>query len=797
MLVGEHPLRERGVALLMTALHRCGDVDAALAAYDQHRRLLADRLGLDPSAALTRLHAGVLRRESGDAPLGVPPAADAKPAAGVRAPGAPRLHGREAHLAGLRELLTRHRLVTVVGPGGVGKTSLAAHAAAATPHWWVDLASLTAPALVPGALAEALGVEVFPGGGLDEALHRRLQGAAGLLVLDNCEHLLDGCAAAVEDVLAHGPGLRVLATSRERIGLPAEQVLPLPPLQLPAATPEPGGGAPGAATGSGDASGAPAVALFWERARAVAPDLERTAAADELVHDLVRRLDGLPLAIELAAGRVDAITLDDLRARLEARPELLRTRSRRHRTRQRTLTATVAWSYDLLGPAERRAFRWLATFVGAFDLPMAEALLGDDAVELVTGLAERSLLVRPAASGPGRYRMLQPLRACATGLGDEEDAAAAHRAHARCVAGAVARAASAYLGSEERAAGQALDRLARDAIAAVHWAVREGEAELAAALVGDLRQWAYLRLRNEVLALSFDVLSLGPPAATARVHAAAAAWFWRAGRTEESRVHGAAALAVAAPGSHDELVALDALGDVALAVGDHDEAARLLRRALEASAADERWRDAAFAAMGLALAGTYAGSPDDEVLVRSRVCAERSGNPSALAFSWFAEGEALADREPEAALRALHRATAIAEEVDNRIVVGLSLTVATAVRARTGALTPDTVDRCVAAVEHWRAAGNERLSLTCLRNLAPLLDRFGAARALVELVAATRPEDAAGAEAARLEDALARARAELGEEAWAAAVAAGSGRSTQRAGEVLVAELRALAAEWA
>lgn len=783
VLVGDHPLRERGVALLMTALHRCGDVDAALAAYEEHRRLLADQLGLDPSPALGALHAEVLRRESGDASLGVPDAVS--PESGIRAPVAPHLYGREPHLAGLRRMLERHRLVTVVGPGGVGKTSLAASAAAGEVHWWADLASLTDPGLVPRALAEALGVAEFPGGTLEEALRRWLHTAAGVLVVDNCEHLLAAAAAAVEEVCTHGPGVRVLATSRERLGLSVEQVLPLPPLELPGAADEPGH--------ARSIEESPAVELFWERARSVAPDLGHTPQTDALVADLVRRLDGLPLAIELAAGRVGTLTLTDLLARLETQPSLLRTRSSRQGERQRTLAATVTWSYELLEPEEQRAFRWLSFFVGVFDLDMAEALLGPDAVDLVSTLAERHLLVPPEATGPGRYRMLETLRSCAAVLCDAEERRSARRAHARCVATAAGRAAAAFEGPDEREAGHALDRLARDASSALAWAVEDADAPLATGLVASLRQWAYLGLRNEVLVLAFEVLALGPSAATASVHAAASAWFWRAGWTEEAREHAEAALAHAEPGSHEELVARDALADVAMALGNHDEAAALLRPAFDAAVADGRWRDASFAAMGVALATTYAGRPADEAVRQSREAAERSGNPSALAFSWFAEGEALAERDPEAALRALRRATTIATDLDNRIVVGISLTVATAVRARTGPLDGETVGRCMAAVEHWLASGNENLFLTCLRNLTPLLDRFGASRALVELVAATGAEDASGPDAARLGESLARARAELGEEAWAAALAAGRSRSTDEAGAVLVSELRELA----
>ena len=198
-------------------------------------------------------------------------------------------------------------------------------------------------------VATALGVEVFPGGSAEAALHRRLETATGLLVLDNCEHVLATVGDLTTGIAAFGAGVRVLATSRERLGLQVEQVYPLAPLRLPGA-------------GAADAD-VPSVALFLERARASAPDLEATPDVVRDVAELVRRLDGLPLAIELAASRVGVVSLATLRDRLDDRLDLLRSHHRRGPARHQTLVDTIDWSYDLLDEDHRRALRWLSVFV--------------------------------------------------------------------------------------------------------------------------------------------------------------------------------------------------------------------------------------------------------------------------------------------------------------------------------------------------------------------------------------------------------------------------------------------------
>ncbi|MFC8046869.1 BTAD domain-containing putative transcriptional regulator [Nocardia sp. NPDC057353] len=843
-LVSAAPLRERRVRLLIEALAP-GDQVGALRVFDEYRRALAEELGLDPSPALVELHGRVLRREpvgadaipmaavsvsagevgadpvAAAAAAPVPVGADVVPVvaaavpqvasvaraaaasgstAGVSAETAPgradaargpalrRLIGRDAQLSALNTLLELHRAITVVGPGGVGKTSLTAVAAAAHRHWWADLAAVTTAEAVARTVADAVGVEVRPGAVFETALRHRLAELDGLLVLDNCEHLLTASAALAELALGSSPRLRVLATSRQRLGIAAEQVYPLPPLQLP----------------DPDSAAAPAVTLFVERATAAAPEFAACRddpAVRRTVAALVRRLDGLPLAIELAAGRLGALTLDDLAAHLTHRLDLLRGGSPLAARRQHTLAATIAWSCDLLDPDEARAFRLFAVFAGEFDLDAAAGVLAAadaraaadppdrHAAELVACLAERSLLVRPRPTGPGRYRMLETLRTFARTDGSAAELTAARRAHAAWLVTAVEHADIGLRGPDEPRWSLRLDELVPDAAVAFRWALT-AQPETACRIVTAYRHWSYLRLRADILGWALDI---DEPHASSGAHAAATLHHWLVGNAAEARRRGAAALAAAEPGSRDESVALDALSDQALADGDFATVTELNDRAHPRAIASGDHVAATLATVGHTLAAAYSGRPAAPLLARAATEARRSGNPTSLAWVAYTEGELFADTDPARALAALETAIARAESVHNRIIAGVSRTAATAARARTAPLDPATIADARAAVAYWSGAGSDQLLRTCLRNLVPLLDRLGAATAVVELAAATGVADAAGTERSRLDAALTRAREVLGS-SFEASYAAGEQRTLAAAADTLIGELERFAA---
>ena len=322
-------------------------------------------------------------------------------------------------------MLARHRLVTVVGPGGSGKTRVAIEVARALVSrfedgvWLVGLAQVDDPGLVPTAVAVVLGVREQPGLSLADSVAAVVGGRHVLLVLDNCEHVIDAVAGLCDTLLRAGDDLRVLATSREPLEVAGEARFPLPPLPVPADE---------SAAGF---AGYESVALFADRAAHVDPDFMLTPVSGPAVAMIVRRLDGMPLAIELAAAQVDTLGLDQLVAGLDNRFRVLVSQTRGVAARQASLAATVEWSYRLLSEPERRGFRRLSVFPAPFTMDAARAAVGPDAAVIVPRLVRRSLLVAPRAGPDGRfrYKMLETLRAYASARlddsGERDETAAA------------------------------------------------------------------------------------------------------------------------------------------------------------------------------------------------------------------------------------------------------------------------------------------------------------------------------------------------------------------------------------
>jgi len=438
-LVAAYPLHEQFVSRLMSALAAAGRTADALAAYQSLRERLADTLGTDPGPDIQAQHLQLLR---GSEPNPNPaPVRHTNLRAEVSS-----FVGREAELARVAQLLDAGRLTTIVGPGGAGKTRLAEHAA--TPWvdrlrdgvWLVELAPVTEETSLARAVLSALGmqangildrrVDLRPGMTPADRMFAILADSDALLVVDNCEHLIGGVADLVAEILQRCPAVRVLATSREPLGISGEALCAIPPLGLPPQE-----------AAAGEAADYPAVQLLLARGTAARADFALTADTVRSIVQIVRRLDGLPLAIELAAARLRVLPVSEIAARLDDRFRLLAGGIRTAVARHRTLRAVVEWSWDLLGPAERLLAERLAVFPAGATISAAVSVCGygslnpRDVPDLLLALVDKSLLQLATEAG-GRYRMLETIREYGVEQLDERDELGAARgAHAGYFAG--------------------------------------------------------------------------------------------------------------------------------------------------------------------------------------------------------------------------------------------------------------------------------------------------------------------------------------------------------------------------
>jgi predicted ATPase/DNA-binding SARP family transcriptional activator len=704
-VLAEHPDRESLRAVLMEALYRSGRQGAALDVYQSWRRELVDQFGLDPAPELSSLQERILRHRL---PL---PGALTKPVDSFL--------GRDDDLREVGELLRSARLVTLTGSGGVGKTRLALEAAHAHAGSFPDgaaiceLASVSQPEAVLRAVGWSIGLTDMGSSPLTDQLVAHLRSRRMLLVLDGCEHVLDSAAALASMLIRRTDTTTVLATSRERLAVAGEQVRPVAPLGPTAS-----------------------VRLFRDRARAVTAEL---AVTDEQVADVCSRLDGLPLAVELAAARAGSLRVEEMVSALDDRFSVLE-------DRRRSLAATLRWSYELLSDTERDALCLLSAFVGSFDRQAAAAMGVETGVLL--RLAERSLV-----DGANPYRLLDSVRDYARErLREQDHVAQVTQQHAEWVLQLATTAAQGLATEQEEHWAQRLELHHAELRAAHEWLVVQ-DPDHAVELVAALRGWALWRANAEVFhwAEKLAEATASPVAA-----AAASTGAWQRGD-----------LARAAELAHSALPhrwAVETLGEVAFLGGRADDAQRHYRQAAELARAAGDGLQETWCSGSVVLAAVYAGrdvgAESDAVLG----LAQELGSPTARAIAHFVAGEAR--RSTPALLESIR----LADSVGSRFVAGLARVALASQQAAGDPVAA--LDHYAHVIQQWGDSGAWTPLWVTLRTVIALLTELGAAQEAAVLhganLAATHGAPAYGQDAALLEATEARLRNELGVEAFTA-----------------------------
>jgi predicted ATPase/DNA-binding SARP family transcriptional activator len=793
-----HPLRERPRSQLMLALHRSGRQAEALECYRDYRELLDRELGLEPSVQLRSLQTQVLQQAPGldwRPPAQGPIVGAAHDSAGISgAPGSglpaelTSFVGRAADIDTALAALAEARLVTLTGVGGVGKSRLALRVAAlassrfADGVSWCELAVVQDPAVVATALATALGVQREADATMVESVVAFLSGKQALLVLDNCEHLVGAVRSLVVDLLHGCPGLVILATSRERLAIDGERVRPVSPFPLPESAHR------------ADPTN-PAVSLFVDRARAVRPDLELDPDNLARIVDVCRHLDGLPLAIELAAARVRSLNPADLSERSWTRLDLLSSPGQRG-GRHDSLRAVLDWSFGLLATEQQRLFCRLSVFAGTFDLAAAEVVCsGPDAgrhevVDLLASLVDASMVSIGTTEGTVRYALLETLRHYAAEHLDAAEADALRRSHAHHYSLVAGRADAELRGVEEARWVAVVDAEMGNFRAAQRWLVGEPEPDAALRLSRGLRYCMLFRFRDEVVAWGEACLALPG----AEQHPLFAEVCGAVGEGLTARGEMEPALAVASRGlagltEEDDvrrMYALRVAGMVALYVGRLDDAVREHVEMLRLARLHDQAYEEAMALLGLAQACTYAGDP-----VRGLAFAEeqlrvaaRLRNPSMLALAWYDQAEALSAVAPARALEPYQRAVHLAESAGSSFVEGIAMVGLASFLGRS-----DDPQVALPAfrsiIVRWREMHVWHHQWTTLRNLMQLFVRIEnwepAAILFGAIDSGTTAVAAFGNDAVQMDVAAERLEEVLGTPRWRAARGRGAALSREEA----------------
>jgi predicted ATPase len=632
-------------------------------------------------------------------------------------PAATSLIGRESEVDAITTAVRSHRLVTLTGVGGVGKTRLAlevaAHLVDEFPDgvWLFELAAVADPASVPDAVAAVLGITQQPGKTVNESVAAALEGRSRLLVFDNCEHVLDAAADMIEAIFSHSQTVHVLATSREGLRVADEHLWAVPSLDLT------------------DGIESSAAALFVERAAAVRQETALTATGESAaVVEICRQLDGIPLGIELAASRMQSMTATEVCDRLGDRFRLL-VGSRRGLERHQTLRHAVAWSYDLLDDGERSVLDRCSVFAGGFDLPGAQAVTGSDddfaMLDVLDALVRKSLLVADHSSGRTRYSMLETIRQFAEEqLAATGEATEARTAHARHFAQREPDIMSLWDSPRQREAYDWFTVELANLRAAFRWATDHGDLDVAAPIATSAAWVGFATENYEAIAWAEELIeparAIDHPRLTALY--ALASLCYMAGRIDPAiRYTEAAQRAISGGSDHVPYGAESFVGSAYPAVGQFERWIQWCRALLA------RGRDTlSLTTTSLVIGLSVTGSADDSMEAANGLidAAEATGNPFALSWALLAYGGAVQDADPVRSLAALRRGLVIAQDSGNRFVESTIAYTLGGDEAEHGDPLA-AFDYFTVAIGNYHDSGNTYMIRAPLGFLAAFFDRLG------------------------------------------------------------------------
>jgi predicted ATPase len=633
-------------------------------------------------------------------------------------PAATSLIGRESEVVEIEGAVRSHRLVTLTGVGGVGKTRLALEVAAGLADefpdgvWVFELAAVTDPAAVPDAVAAVLGITQQPGNTVSESVATALEGRIRLLVFDNCEHVLDAAADLIEAILAHSATVRILATSREGLGVPNERVWPVRSLKAAGID-------------------SPAVTLFVERAQGIAPGFSMVDGDEAAaVTEICQRLDGIPLAIELAASRMASMTASEMRDRLDHRFRLL-VGSRRGLERHHTLRHAVAWSYDLLDDTEATVLDHCSVFAGGFDLQSACAIAGSDdldeyaLLEVLDALVRKSLLLAMRSGGRTRYSMLETIRQFAEEqLVARGEASEIRAAHARFFAGREADIMALWDSPRQREAYDWFTIELANLRTAFRWAADHGDLDAAAAIAAYAAFLGPFLENSEPVAWAEELIEPARAVDHPRLAAVCvvASLCVLVGRFEDAvRYSEVGQRVIAAASDKVSYFGAPFLGSAYLFVGQSERYVEWCRAQLTRTGDTNK-----FARANLVLALTISGSTDEAMATAHGLidAAEASGNPWMLAYTLLACGSAFRDTDPDRALEAFRRGVHVAQDSGNRFYETQLLYMLAGLEAGHGDQVA-ALDYFTVAIRNQHESGNIGMLRNPLAVLAAFLDRLG------------------------------------------------------------------------